>query len=183
MKFEIKVQVGSESRDHALEIITLGAAPAVDGWLRFILDGEAGEADCVEIGSDAYSILVNGLSHEVYVNVTTNPANQGQRADSYEVSAGKRRYTIEVRDPRRGRHSGPDKLDGGPLEIMAPMPGRIIKVLVSENQEVGQGEGLMVIEAMKMQNDLRAPRAGRVEKIYVTEGNGVEMGIKLLQLG
>lgn len=62
------------------------------------------------------------------------------------------------------------------------MPGKIVKVLVAEKQEVKQGEGLLVIEAMKMQNELRAPRRGRVERIYVSEGAGVETGAKLLRL-
>ena len=61
-------------------------------------------------------------------------------------------------------------------------PGRIVKVLVAENQDVRADEGLLIIEAMKMQNELRAPRAGRVERIYVAEGAGVETGLKLLRL-
>jgi biotin carboxyl carrier protein len=62
------------------------------------------------------------------------------------------------------------------------MPGKIVKILVLENQQVGEGQGLLVIEAMKMQNELRAPRPGRVEKVYVLEGSGVEAGFKLLRL-
>jgi biotin carboxyl carrier protein len=70
----------------------------------------------------------------------------------------------------------------GPQVLVAPMPGRIVKVLVAEGQEIQQGAGLLVIEAMKMQNELRAPRAGRVEEIYVQEGTGVESGARLIQL-
>ncbi len=62
------------------------------------------------------------------------------------------------------------------------MPGKIVKMLVADGQQVTGGQGLLVIEAMKMQNELRAPRAGRVEKIYVREGTGVESGFKLLRL-
>ena len=62
------------------------------------------------------------------------------------------------------------------------MPGRIVKVLVEENQPVAAGDGLVVIEAMKMQNELRAPRAGRVEKVYVAAGVGVETGTKLVRV-
>ena len=70
----------------------------------------------------------------------------------------------------------------GPQDILAPMPGRIVKILVRENQEIEAGQGLLVMEAMKMQNELRAPRPGRVEKIYVSEDLGVEAGFKLLRL-
>ena len=62
------------------------------------------------------------------------------------------------------------------------MPGRIVKVLVPEGSEVQQGESLLVIEAMKMQNEIRSPRAGRLERVYVTEGEGVETGARLLRL-
>jgi len=62
------------------------------------------------------------------------------------------------------------------------MPGRVVKILVAPNREVGAGESLLVIEAMKMQNELRAPRRGRVEKIYVEEGAGVESGARLVRL-
>lgn len=62
------------------------------------------------------------------------------------------------------------------------MPGRIVKLLVRERSGAQKGEGLMIIEAMKMQNEIRAPRAGTVAKLYVTEGAGVEAGAHLLRL-
>ena len=62
------------------------------------------------------------------------------------------------------------------------MPGKIAKVLIAEGQQVSSGDGLLVIEAMKMQNEIRALRSGRVEKIYVSEGAGVETGFRLVRL-
>ena len=62
------------------------------------------------------------------------------------------------------------------------MPGKIVKILVTEGQEVQRDQGLLVIEAMKMQNELRAPRAGRIDRIYMAEGRGVESGARLLRL-
>ena len=62
------------------------------------------------------------------------------------------------------------------------MPGKVVKVLVTEGQQVSPGDGLLVIEAMKMQNEVRASRSGRVEKLHVTEGVGVETGFKLMRL-
>jgi biotin carboxyl carrier protein len=98
------------------------------------------------------------------------------------VSVGTRNYVVLVRDPRRRRHAEMATNLEGPQEILAPMPGKIVKVLVEESQEVTQGAGLLVIEAMKMQNELRAPRSGRVERIYVQEATGVETGSKLIRL-
>jgi biotin carboxyl carrier protein len=89
---------------------------------------------------------------------------------------------VEIRDPRRWKRDGSGVSEQGPQEIVAPMPGKIVKVLVSENQEVMGGQGLLVIEAMKMQNEIRAPRAGRVQRIYAQEGTGVEAGLRLLRL-
>ncbi|MDR3675511.1 MAG: acetyl-CoA carboxylase biotin carboxyl carrier protein subunit, partial [Acidobacteriota bacterium] len=71
----------------------------------------------------------------------------------------------------------------GPQEIVAPMPGKIVKILVGEGEEVERGQGLLVIEAMKMQNELRAPRAGRVDRICIAEGQGVDTGARLVRLG
>ena len=98
------------------------------------------------------------------------------------VTVGSRHYLVEVRDPRRWRRDGAGVREKGPQEIVAPMPGKIVKVLVSENQEIARGQGLLVIEAMKMQNEIRAHRAGRVERIYAQEGTGVEAGFRLLRI-
>jgi biotin carboxyl carrier protein len=89
---------------------------------------------------------------------------------------------VELRDPRRWRRTGSSIELEGPQEIVAPMPGKVAKILVTEGEEVKSGEGLLVIEAMKMQNELRAPRAGRVERVYTAEGRGVESGARLLRL-
>ena len=62
------------------------------------------------------------------------------------------------------------------------MPGKIVRVLVGADQEVAQDQGLVVIEAMKMQNELRAPRAGRITQVHIKEGIGIEAGARLLRL-
>ncbi len=104
------------------------------------------------------------------------------RSGSYRATVGHRQFLLELQDPRLQRHASAPSGSDGPQEIVAPIPGRIVKLLVSENQQVTGGAGLLVIEAMKMQNELRAPHAGLVERIYVREGEGVEAGTKLLRL-
>ena len=180
MKIDIKLHKGTGTRNHQIELTPAGAGSTTGGHLQFVLDGEQGEADWVEISPGVYSFLVGQRSYEIHVAV--RPGDFGAHGTSYNVTAGVHRYHLEVQDPRRRRHSTPDGLHEGPQEILAPMPGRIVKILVAENQEVGQGEGLLVVEAMKMQNELRAPRAGRVDQIYIKEGTGVEAGFKLLRL-
>ncbi|MHB8654705.1 MAG: biotin/lipoyl-containing protein [Terriglobia bacterium] len=180
MKIDIKHHTGSGIRNHQIEFNPVGAGSATAGRLQFIFDGERGDVDWVEISPGVYSILLGERSYEI--QVAARPGDFGAHSTSYDVTAGVNNYHLEVRDPRRRRHSTPGGLHDGPQEILAPMPGRIVKILVAENQEVGPGQGMLVIEAMKMQNELRAPRAGRVDRVYVKEGEGVETGIKLLRL-
>ena len=180
MKFDVKLHTPSTTGNHHVELIPAGADSTAGGRLQFFFDGERGDADWVEISPGVYSFLIGERSCEIHV--AAHPGDLRAHAANYDVTVGARRYHLEVCDPRRRRHSAPDGLHEGPQEILAPMPGRIVKILVTENQEVGQGEGLLVIEAMKMQNELRAPRAGRVDRIYVKEGVGVETGFKLLRL-
>jgi len=180
MKVDIKHHTGSGNRNHHIELIPSGTDSAAYGRLQFIFDGERGDADWVEISPGVYSLLIGERSYEIHV--APRPGDFGAHATNYDVTVGVHRYHLEVQDQRRRRHTAPDGLHEGPQEILAPMPGRIVKILVAENQEVGQGEGLLVIEAMKMQNELRAPRAGRVDRVYVEEGAGVETGFKLLRL-
>lgn len=180
MRIDIKHHTGSGTRNHQIEFNPVGTNSVAGGRFQFVIDGDRREANWVEIFPGVYSILVGERSYEIHV--APRPGDFGAQATSYDVTAGMHRYHLEVWDPRRRRHSAPEGLHEGPQEILAPMPGRIVKILVAENQEIGQGEGLVVIEAMKMQNELRAPRAGRVDRVYVKEGAGIETGIKLLRL-
>jgi biotin carboxyl carrier protein len=180
MKFEINLHAGSRSSHHSLELTRPDKGEASTRTLQFMLDGKAGEAGGQEISPGVYSILVGDRSYEVHV--TKRPGDAAGVSSPFLVSVGLRHYLVELRDPRRWRRAGSALEAEGPQEIVAPMPGKIVKVLVSENQEVGRDQGLLVIEAMKMQNELRAPRSGRVEKIYVNEGMGVEAGLRLLRM-
>ncbi len=178
MKLNLKVRSGGKARQHLLELpFESEAFGAAQGKLRVTIDGESRQADWAVISAGAYSILIDGRSFEARLrNESSSPSS------ACDVTVGGRSFRVEVEDPRRPRYAAQAIAAEGPQEILAPMPGRIVKVLVAENQEVAPGEGLLVIEAMKMQNELRAPRPGRVEKIYVGEGTGVESGVKLLRL-
>jgi len=148
--------------------------------LRFSSDGEPLMADGEEISPGIYSILIDGRSYEA--QVSKRPGDAEGYSSPYTVNVGLRQYLVEIRDPRRRRRDGAGVQEQGPQEIVAPMPGKIVEVLVRENQEVVRDQGLLVIEAMKMQNVIRAPRAGRVERLYAQEGTGVEAGFRLLRL-
>lgn len=185
MKLEMKIHSGSKTSDHSCEsAVPTSPLPrktgATSSGLRMRLDGETVLADGEEISPGIYSILIDGRSYEA--QVSKRPGDAEGYSSPYVVTVGLRRYLVEIRDPRRWRRDGEGVRDRGPEEIVAPMPGRIVKVLVSENQDVVREQGLLVIEAMKMQNEIRAPHAGRVERIYAQEDTAVEAGFRLLRL-
>jgi len=191
MKLEMEVSVsrrtGSRSEHHVeIEFPTLrGGGPNV----TFSIDGRRLDIEPTEIARAKFSILIGGRSLTVEAHPVRLPADGlgggPDGASKFAVEVKGKAFEIEVRDTRsvsrRARRPAGREHDG-PEDIAAPMPGRIVKLLVAEKQDVRANEGLLIIEAMKMQNELRAPRAGRVEKIYVAEGAGVETGLKLLRL-
>ncbi|HEV2177263.1 MAG TPA: biotin/lipoyl-containing protein [Terriglobia bacterium] len=177
MKLEMRLKGASGASEHQLDLRP--GANDGRGQAQFLLDaGELQSADWSEVEPGVYSILLNGKSYEARA---TRSARSVPGVMRYEVAVGERRFLVEVHDPRKWRTSSADA-GRGPQEIVAPMPGRIVKVLVKEGHEIKSGEGLVVVEAMKMQNEIRAPRAGRVESVYVMEGEGVETGSRLLRL-
>jgi biotin carboxyl carrier protein len=178
-KLKVKLGSGQTASEHQIEISSaIGGADAGETQCR--LDSEAPiRTDWIRVAPGRYSILLEGRSYEAHV---TAPAGLNG-AREYAVRVGSETYRVELYDPRSWKgHRG---LSGseGPQDVNAPMPGKVVKLLVAEGDEVQDGQGLLVIEAMKMQNELRSPRAGRVERIYAAEGTGVESGAPLLRLG
>jgi biotin carboxyl carrier protein len=101
------------------------------------------------------------------------------------VHVNGRAVRVSIVDPRERlvRRRGPAAAVGsGPRSIVSPMPGRIVKVLVREGDAVAAQQGLLVIEAMKMENELRAPHAGRVTVVKVVDGMSVDGGAVLIVL-
>ena len=94
------------------------------------------------------------------------------------VLAG-RTYSVTLLDPQRRRGVTGPPVQEGPVEVRAIMPGRITTLLVKEGQEVRSGQGVLVVEAMKMENELLAPKEGRVTRIRVRPGETVEAGAGL----
>jgi biotin carboxyl carrier protein len=99
--------------------------------------------------------------------------------DGVWVTIGGRRLRVELEDPRRASRKSSGRRTEGPLQVTAPMPGKIVRLLVAPGDEVTAGQGLVVMEAMKMQNELKAARPGRVVAIPVHEGDTVGAGAVL----
>jgi biotin carboxyl carrier protein len=148
--------------EHAVELTIEG------NLVRGTIDGNAVEADAIQVSPGTYSILVGGQAFEVRVE----PGTTGLR-----VYADGREYSAEVHDPRRWRPGGVSTLEAeGRQKVLAPMPGKIVRVLVNSGDRVETGQGLVVVEAMKMQNEVRSPKSGVVERLLVSEGQPVTAG-------
>jgi biotin carboxyl carrier protein len=165
MKFEVVVN----GRHRLLEM----NGEVSSGAFEFALDGEGGRASLVEVEPGAYSVLLNGRSYEVKAEAAS---------EGCWVTVGGVRFLIDVRDPRRlPRQAGPLR-SAGLLKVASPMPGRVIRLLVGAGEEVAAGQGLVVVEAMKMQNEIRSPKAGRVAALYAVEGAAVSGGETLAEV-
>ena len=164
MRYE--VQLASSSSGEKARVIELERDTA--GW-RVILDGRPVAVDAVEIAPNTLSILLDGQSFEI--SVTPSPDGK------LKLQTGTQEFTAEVIDPRAwsGRRHGSVEAEGR-QQIVAPMPGKVVRLLVKEGDHVEAGQGLLVVEAMKMQNEIRSPKSGAVERILAKEGQPVNSG-------
>lgn len=160
MKYEVCIS----GKTHLVEL-----KRQAGGWQASIERESGITADVAEITPNVFSVLLSGHSHEIYV--TPSPGGKLQ------LQTGGMEFLAEVIDPRswRGRrHSGAEA--EGRQQITAPMPGKVVRLLVRAGDAVEAGQGLLVVEAMKMQNEIRSPKSGRVERVLVAEGQAVNAG-------
>ena len=131
------------------------------------VDGRLIEADVAEIAAGNYSVLVEGKSVEARVE---------PRGAGLQILSGGREFLAEVRDPRRYRRGGAGHAVAGSQNVVAPMPGKVVRVLVKVGDAVAAGQGIAVVEAMKMQNEVKSRNAGTVQKVLVEAGRTVNSG-------
>ncbi|HVL69591.1 MAG TPA: biotin/lipoyl-containing protein [Vicinamibacterales bacterium] len=147
-----------------------------EGKFRVLLDGEPRELDAVRSGIHGLSIILGdeAVSRELQV---TPSSVRGEML----VTLGGRVISARVNARQTGR-GGADAgtAAAGEQAVTAPMPGRVVRVLVKVGDDVSARQGVVVVEAMKMENELRAPKAGRVKDVSVTPGTSVEAGRVLL---
>ncbi len=162
-----------DGRTRAVELDDL------DTVVRIVVDGQERRLDARALGGGIWSLL-DGVGARLIQIDGAGPKF------SVEVSHpdGEPRITVaEVSDARPGTAPvGARPHDAGPLTLRAPIPGRLVKVLVRAGESVKAGQTLLVLEAMKMENELRAPRTGVVATVNATEGAVVETGQDLISL-
>lgn len=151
-----------------------------------LLDGEGVHLDGEDIAANVSSIdgtpvRMVSLGNEVHRVVVRPGGSRGE----YTLWLDGYRFEVEALDERTrairelsGASAGPT----GPAPVIAPMPGLVVRINASVGDEVQAGQGLVVMEAMKMENELRAKAAGRVKAILVPVGKAVEKGTVLIEL-
>jgi biotin carboxyl carrier protein len=153
--------------------VAISLEALAEGYLARLPHGEM-KLDVAVLGKGHYSLLTDGLSFDVTIH-----RMQGH----YQVTVNGNAFEVVLRDPRQMQHQAGEGADSdGPASVSAPMPGKLVRLLVAEGEPVSEGQGVAVVEAMKMQNELRAPKAGIVEKIRVAEGQAVNGGECLLTI-
>jgi len=138
------------------------------------LDGRELPVDIVYGQNGVLSLLLGGKSYEVKQETVGAETN---------VVVGHERFNASVRDPRSFRsRSRVGAAEQGVMKIKAPMPGKVVRVLAGVGTQVELGQSVIVIEAMKMQNELKAPKNGVVKKINLAEGAAVDAGQALAEV-
>ena len=127
-------------------------------------------------GQPVFSIIIDNKSYESFVY---------QGDDDWQVLMRGRLYQIKVEDEREKRlraAAGSGISEGGEFHLKAPMPGLVVSLAVEEGQEIKKGQVMLILESMKMQNELKAPRDGTVDRIRVKPGESVEQKQTLLSI-
>lgn len=150
---------------------------------QVVVDGRTIEMDSAEIDpaqSEAvpvepgvYSVLLGGVSYEVRLVKTPR---------GLSVELGGRRFAVEVSDPRDTSRLARTSIGSGRQNISAPMPGKVVRVLVNVGDSVEAGQGLIVVEAMKMQNEMKASHPAKVIDVRARPGDTVGAGDTLVIL-
>ena len=154
-------EVSIDGKTHRLEL------SRAEGVWNCRLDGRELEVDAILARPDVLSLRIGNKAYEVKCE---------RVGGEMHLWVGSARFAVEVRDPRslHGRVRAVD--DHGPKNLTAPMPGRIVRVLVKRGDNVEAGAGVLVMEAMKMQNEIKSPKKGTIQKILVSEGAAVNSG-------
>ncbi len=155
-------EISIDGKNHKLELNRLE-----NRW-ECRLDGEKFDVDAVIARPNVLSLIVDGQAFEV---------KRERTATDLHLWVKSARFAVDVRDPRslRSRRAAGGGVEG-PQKLHAPMPGKIVRVLAPVGTAVTAGQGVLVIEAMKMQNELKSPKAGTVKQIVVAEGSSVGAG-------
>ncbi|SMO87056.1 Biotin-requiring enzyme [Saccharicrinis carchari] len=141
-----------------------------------LIDGKAYSLDVLQVESSVYSILHNGTSINLEMIEDNHP-------NHYKVNTRNDQFKVEVIDPStRYNVASRNNAKSSDREIISPMPGRIVRIMVSVGSFINEGDTALVVSAMKMESEFKAPISGIVRKINVAEGDTVDGGITLVEI-
>jgi biotin carboxyl carrier protein len=159
--FFMTYEISIDGKDYRLEL------NQAEGRWSCRLDGREIEVDAVLARPDVLSLRIGNKAYEVKCERVPNDVH---------IWVGSHRFAPEVRDPRSLRSRTRTVDEHGPKRLTAPMPGKVVRILLAQGAEVEAGAGVMVVEAMKMQNEVKSPKKGTIQKILVSEGAAVNAG-------
>ena len=160
----------SGGREYLIEV-----AEPEGSVFRMTMDGVTWEVDYVRISDRCYSLLVDGTSYEVDIVKNVSPFAVGIRGEVHDVEV------LTEREKRRKAIKGKTAAGKeGRQVVIAPMPSKVVRLLVAVGDQVASGDGVIVVEAMKMENELRSAGPGTVREIKVKEGEAVGGGHALV---
>ena len=161
----MKLQAETGEEKHEIEIKN------ADGKVFASVDGREYELEVSQPEPNIYLLKNEGKIFEAFVSP------QQKAGDPFQVQIGRHSLDVKLFDPKRLRGTGLDAEHGdGAAEIRTAMPGKVMRILVEKGASVEKGDGVLVVEAMKMQNELKSPKAGTVKDIRVEEGSTVAAG-------
>jgi biotin carboxyl carrier protein len=160
--------VTGDGRDHVINVKEVGVSKYL-----VTVDGEEHRVDAYQVQSTVWSMLHRNRSIECDVK-------EGAEGD-FEVLIFGDLYAFNLMNEQKKAMARAAGKGGAARALLtSPMPGKVVKLLVAEGEEVAVDQGVIVVEAMKMENELKTAVAGKVKEIFVTEGGIVESGAKLL---
>ena len=172
MEETLKLKASVNDQDHNLTI------HEVEGRLSIEIDGRQYEVQVYNPEDSSYVLIHDNHVYDCRVE----PVRHSR--DSFHVSLRNQLHSISIIDPRKLRtDENSDRLHHGPTEISAQMPGKVVRVLVEAGSPVEKGTGIVIVEAMKMQNEMKSPRAGVVVSVNVKPGDTVNAGEVLATVG
>ncbi|MDQ2714676.1 MAG: acetyl-CoA carboxylase biotin carboxyl carrier protein subunit [Chloroflexota bacterium] len=166
-------QIEPAAEDQASLVTLQGARYTID-WRRIASLAARGQEQGGPGGR--FSLLIDGISYDIFARRLNNPDED--QSQTYEILIGDRRFEVLLEDERAKALIGSiqSASDSGEAMIRAPMPGLVIGTPVEAGAEVARGQTVIVLEAMKMENDLAAPRAGTIKEVRVSKGQTVNQG-------
>jgi biotin carboxyl carrier protein len=145
-----------------------------DGYYNINLVDQSFKVNCSSISPHCFSMLIGDKSHTVYI---------ADDAEGKYISLKGAHYLVrETAQKEAAQHGSPADLPVSDGLISAPMPGKIVKILVKEGEEVEQGQSLLILESMKMENSIASPFKGKVIKVNVDIGELAQPGESLIEL-